>query len=83
MGILTNDRPSGYPQADETNETFDDISRKNSLAITTITSVGANGKKRSSKMTTPSFRFLIIPLGAICTLASLSARTPHPARSAT
>jgi hypothetical protein len=29
-------------------------------------------------MTTPSFRFFIIPLGAICTLASLSAQSTAP-----
>jgi len=29
-------------------------------------------------MTTPSFRFFIIPLGAICTLASLSAQNAAP-----
>jgi hypothetical protein len=29
-------------------------------------------------MTKPSFRFFIIPLGAICTLASLSAQTTAP-----
>ena len=29
-------------------------------------------------MTRPSFRFFIIPLGAICTLASLSAQNTAP-----
>jgi hypothetical protein len=29
-------------------------------------------------MTRPSFRFFIIPLGAICTLASLSAQNAAP-----
>jgi hypothetical protein len=29
-------------------------------------------------MTGPSFRFFIIPLGAICTLASLSAQSSTP-----
>ena len=29
-------------------------------------------------MLNPSFRFFIIPLGAICTLASLSAQTTTP-----
>ncbi len=29
-------------------------------------------------MTKPSFRFFIIPLGAICTLASLSAQNTTP-----
>ena len=33
-------------------------------------------------MTKPSFRFFIIPLGAICTLASLSAQNTAPPRSA-
>ena len=34
-------------------------------------------------MLKPSFRFFIIPLGAICTLASLSAQNTAPAPSAT
>ena len=34
-------------------------------------------------MARPSFRFFIIPLGAICTLASLSAQNATPAPSAT
>src|SRR3977135_623688 len=34
--------------------------------------------KRGSKMLKPSFRFFIIPLGAICTLASLSAQNATP-----
>ena len=33
-------------------------------------------------MLKPTFRFLIIPLGAICTLASLSAQNTAPAPSA-
>src|ERR1700686_3881913 len=32
----------------------------------------------SEKMTRPSFRFFIIPLGAICTLATLSAQNAAP-----
>lgn len=32
-------------------------------------------------MLKPSFRFFIIPLGAICTLASLSAQTTTPRAS--
>ena len=35
-------------------------------------------RKGVRKMTRPSFRFLIIPLGAICTLASLSAQNVSP-----
>jgi hypothetical protein len=64
--------------AEETNETIGDINLKNTLATTTITNAEQMGKKRSSKMTKPSFRFFIIPLGAICTLASLSAQTTAP-----
>ena len=64
--------------AHETNETIGDIRRKNTLATTTITNAEQTTEKRSSKMLKPSFRFFIIPLGAICTLASLSAQNTAP-----
>jgi hypothetical protein len=64
--------------ADETNETINDISRKNSLLIPTITNATHQRRRGGRKMTKPSFRFFIIPLGAICTLASLSAQNPAP-----
>jgi hypothetical protein len=64
--------------ADETNETIGDIRRKNTLVTTTITIAEQTGEKGSSKMLKPSFRFFIIPLGAICTLASLSAQNVTP-----
>ena len=62
----------------ETNETIGDIRRKNTLVRTTVTNAELTEKKRSSKMPKPSFRFFIIPLGAICTLASLSAQNATP-----
>jgi len=31
-------------------------------------------------MLKPNFRFFIVPLGAICTLATLASQNPHPAR---
>jgi hypothetical protein len=62
---------------DETIETIHDITRKNSLAIPTITNVTPTPDRRTS-MLKPSFRFFIIPLGAISTLASLSAQSTAP-----
>ncbi len=62
----------------ETNETIGDIRRKNTPTTTTITNVEQIREKRSSKMLKPSLRFFIIPLGAICTLASLSAQNATP-----
>jgi hypothetical protein len=69
---------AGARVAHETNETIDDIRRKNSLVIPTITNATRQRRKGVRKMTKPSFRFFIIPLGAICTLASLSAQNTAP-----
>jgi hypothetical protein len=69
---------AGARAAHETNETIDDIRRKNSLVIPTITNATRQRRKGVRKMTKPSFRFFIIPLGAICTLASLSAQNTAP-----
>jgi hypothetical protein len=63
--------------AHETIETKDDITRKNSLFKQTITDADTDAGGES-KMTKPSFRFFIIPLGAICTLASLSSQNTAP-----
>ena len=66
--------------ADETIETIGDITRKNFAVTPTITNAGQIMLKRWGvrKMLKPSFRFFIIPLGAICTLASLSAQNTAP-----
>jgi hypothetical protein len=69
---------AGARAAHETNETIDDIRRKNSLVILTITNATRQRRRGVRKMTKPSFRFFIIPLGAICTLASLSAQNTAP-----
>jgi hypothetical protein len=57
---------------------MDDIRLKNSLAISIITDARHQRRRGVRKMTKPSFRFFIIPLGAICTLASLSAQNTAP-----
>jgi hypothetical protein len=62
---------------DETIETIHDITRKNSPAIPTITNATPTPNRRTD-MLKPSFRFFIIPLGAISTLASLSAQNAAP-----
>jgi hypothetical protein len=43
-----------------------------------ITKSNANAERGVREMTRVSFRFFIIPLGAICTLASLSAQNTAP-----
>jgi hypothetical protein len=63
---------------DETNETLDDITRKNSLVTQTITNAQHQRRRGVRTMLKPSFRFFIIPLGAICTLASLSSQNVTP-----
>jgi hypothetical protein len=68
----------GARAAHETNETIDDISRKNLAVTPTITNARRQRRRGVRKMTKPSFRFFIIPLGAICTLASLSAQNTAP-----
>ena len=61
----------------ETIETIHDITAKTSAATPAITKA-EHEPKRSENMLKPSFRFFIIPLGAICTLASLSAQNAAP-----
>ena len=62
---------------DETIETIHDITRKNSPSMTVITDEAptADGE---TEMLKPSFRYFIIPLGAISTLATLSAQNVAP-----
>jgi hypothetical protein len=64
----------GRNRRDETNETIDDIKRKKSAVKPTITETPS----RTVTMLKPTFRFFIIPLGAICTLASLSSQNAAP-----
>jgi hypothetical protein len=59
---------------DETNETIDDINRKK-LAVKPFINETPTG---TTAMLKPTFRFFIIPLGAICTLASLSSQNAAP-----
>src|SRR3981081_3205548 len=62
---------------DETNETIDDITRKNSLPTRIVDNATPTPNRREN-MLKPSFRFFIIPLGAVATLASLSAQNVAP-----
>jgi hypothetical protein len=62
---------------DETNETIDDITRKNSASIPIVDNATPTPNRRAN-MLKPSFRLFIIPLGAVCTLASLSAQNVSP-----
>ncbi|HEV7599261.1 MAG TPA: hypothetical protein VGO49_03265 [Bradyrhizobium sp.] len=64
----------GRNLSDETIETIDDITRKKSAAKPIITETPTGHRT----MLKPSFRFFIIPLGAICTLASLSSQNAAP-----
>ena len=64
-------------KGDETNETIDDITRKNTPPIP-VTNNATPTPNRRANMLKPSFRFFIIPLGAVCTLASLSAQNVSP-----
>jgi hypothetical protein len=59
---------------DETIETIDDIIRKKTAAKPIVT----ERRTGHRTMLKPSFRFFIIPLGAICTLASLSSQNAAP-----
>ena len=59
---------------DETNETIDDINRKKSPAKPILNETPTG----TTAMLKPTFRFFIIPLGAICTLASLSSQNAAP-----
>jgi hypothetical protein len=59
---------------DETIETIDDINRKKSALKPFINETPTG----TTAMLKPTFRFFIIPLGAICTLASLSSQNAAP-----
>ena len=61
---------------DETIETIDDITRKN--AISKPLTNDATPTVRSETMLKPSFRLFIVPLGAVATLATLSAQNIQP-----
>jgi hypothetical protein len=63
--------------AHETIETIHDITGKTLAATPAITNA-EHEPERSENMLKPSFRFFVIPLGAICTLASLSAQNAAP-----
>jgi len=75
LGTKTGPVSTPKIKGDETNETIDDITRKNSPPILITNNTTPN---RRANMLKPSFRFFIIPLGAICTLASLSAQNVSP-----
>src|SRR3954453_3971454 len=64
-------------KGDETNETIDDITRKNSASTPYVNNATPTPNRRAN-MLKPSFRLFIIPLGAVCTLASLSAQNVSP-----
>jgi hypothetical protein len=70
-------RKSSDKSGDETIETIDDITRKNSAPIP-LTVKATPSPNRRTKMLKPSFRFFIIPLGAVATLASLSSQNIAP-----
>jgi hypothetical protein len=72
-GLISTPKITG----DETNETIDDITRKNSLPITIVNNATPTPNRRAN-MLKPSFRLFIIPLGAVATLASLSAQNVVP-----
>ena len=61
---------------DETIETIHDITWKNSV-LTQVTTDEAP-TEGETEMLKPSFRYFIIPLGAISTLATLSAQNVAP-----
>jgi hypothetical protein len=64
-------------KGDETNETIGDITRKNSAPIPIVNDTTPTPNRRAN-MLKPSFRLFIIPLGAVATLASLSAQNIQP-----
>jgi hypothetical protein len=63
--------------ADETNETIGDITLKNSAPIPILKNATPT-PNRSANMLKPSFRLFIVPLGAVATLATLSAQNVQP-----
>jgi hypothetical protein len=72
-GPFSSARVSG----DETIETIHDITRKNSPLKQVVTDE-APTTERETEMLKPSFRYFIIPLGAVSTLATLSAQNIAP-----
>jgi hypothetical protein len=68
-------RPLARNRRDETNETIDDINWKKMAGKPFINETPKTG---TTAMLKPTFRFFIIPLGAICTLASLSSQNAAP-----
>jgi hypothetical protein len=77
LGAKTGSISKPKINGDETNETIGDITRKNSTPIPIVNNATPTPNRRA-KMLKPSFRFFIIPLGAVCTLASLSAQNVSP-----
>jgi hypothetical protein len=77
LGLKTGPVSPPKIKGDETNETIDDITRKNTPPIP-VTNNATPTPNRRANMLKPSFRFFIIPLGAVCTLASLSAQNVSP-----
>src|SRR3981081_2727072 len=77
LGAKTGSISKPKIKADETNETIDDITRKNSPPKPNINNATPTLNRRAN-MLKPSFRLFIIPLGAVCTLASLSAQNVSP-----
>ena len=63
--------------SDETNETIGDITRKNTPPIP-VTNNATPTPNRRANMLKPSFRLFIVPLGAVATLATLSAQNVQP-----
>jgi hypothetical protein len=64
-------------KGDETNETIGDITRKNSAPIPVLNNATPTPNRRAN-MLKPSFRLFIVPLGAVATLATLSAQNVQP-----
>jgi hypothetical protein len=73
IGLISKPKIKG----DETNETIGDITRKNSAPIPIINNATPTPNRRAN-MLKPSFRLFIVPLGAVATLASLSAQNVSP-----
>jgi hypothetical protein len=62
---------------DETIETIDDITRKNAVPIPLANDATPTAEQERD-MLKPSLRFLIVPIGAVATLASLSSQHIAP-----
>jgi hypothetical protein len=63
---------------DETIETIHDITRKNFAAKPINSNAEHDNTREARTMLKPTLRFFIVPLGAICALASLSAQNTTP-----